>query len=82
MTGHMPGHMRSLELGSGNQSQGRGSGHVLPSHVAPRQVPELGDRLDNQSGDIGWAIAIRWKNGIQTLHIMAVTISLSVFIAS
>jgi len=52
MTGHMPGHMRSLVLRSGGQSWGHGSGHVLPSHVAPSQVHESGGRLGNQSGDV------------------------------
>jgi len=60
----MPGHMRSLESGSGNQSQGHGSGHVLPSHVAPSQVHMSGDRLGNRSGNDGQEMVIRWKNGV------------------
>jgi len=64
----MPGHMRSLESRSGGQSQGHGSSLVLPSPVAPSQVPESGDRLGNQSGDASQEIAIRWKNGVWMLH--------------
>ena len=41
---------------------------MLPSHVAPSQVHESGDRLGNQSGDESRVIAIRWKNGVQTLY--------------
>ena len=47
----MPGHVRSLESRSGGQSWGCGSGHMLPSHVAPSQVHESGDILGNWSGD-------------------------------
>jgi len=36
--------------------------------MAPSQVHESGDRLGNWSGDEGKAIAIRWKNGVWTLH--------------
>jgi len=69
MTGHMPGHVSSLESRSGGQSQGCGSDHMLPSHVAPSQVHKSGDRLGNWSGDEGGAIAIRWKNGVRMLHV-------------
>jgi len=41
---------------------------MLPSHVAPSQVHESGDSLGNWSGDVGQEIAIRWKNGVWTLH--------------
>ena len=68
MTGHIPGHVRSLESGLGNQSQGCGSGHVLPSHVAPSQVHASGDRLGNWSGDDGQEMVIRWKNGVRMLQ--------------
>ena len=68
MTGHMPGHMRSLWLRSDSQSWGCGSGHVFPSHVAPSQVRESGGRLGKQSGDGRREIVIRWKNGVWTLQ--------------
>jgi len=68
MTGHMPGHMRSLESRASNQSQDHGSSHVLPSHVAPSQVHESGNSLGNWSGDEMREIAVRWKNGVQMLH--------------
>ena len=74
MTGHMPGHVRSLWSGSGGQSQGCGSGHMLLSHVVPSQVHESGGRLGNWSGDVSWAIAIRWKNGVQMLQLVSVMI--------
>jgi len=51
MTGHMPGHMRSLGSRSGGQSWGHGRGHMLPSRVAPSQVHKSGGGLGNQSGD-------------------------------
>jgi len=66
--GHMLGHVRSLWSRSRNQSRGRGSGHVLPSRVAPSQVHKSGDRLGNWSGDARQLIVIRWKNGVRTLH--------------
>jgi len=65
----MLGHVISLWSKSGGQSQGHGSVHVLPSHVAPSQVHKSGDRLGNQSGGGGQEVTIRWKNGRGTLHI-------------
>ena len=47
----MPGYVQSLGSRSGSQSQGHGSVHVLPSHVAPGQVHKSGDGLGNWSGD-------------------------------
>jgi len=37
-------------------------------------VYKSGDRLGNRSGDEGGAIVIRWKNGVQTLHLMGVVL--------
>jgi len=69
MTGHMPGHVRSLESRASNQSWDCGSGHVLPSRVAPSQVHKSGDSLGNWSGDEMREIVVRWKNGVWMLHL-------------
>ena len=68
MTGHMPGHVRSLWSRSGGQLWGCRSSHILPSHVAPSQVHKSGNSLGNWLGDETWEIAIRWKNGVRTLQ--------------
>ena len=47
----MPGHMSSLGSKLGVGSWGCGSGHVLPSHMAPSQVHGSGGQLGNWSGD-------------------------------
>ena len=68
MMSHMPSHVSSLGLKPGVWSQGCGSGHMLPSHVAPSQVLGSGGWLGNWSGDEVGEASIRLKNDLGTLH--------------